>query len=70
MNRILKGDVEALKQLAQDASYTKKVVVNLDIVQPGLSKEKASGDILQLLGVVKNYAFGVCNASLSVYCSE
>lgn len=69
-NRILKGDVEALKQLAQDASYTKKVVVNLHIVQPGLSKAKAPGDILQLLGVVKNYAFEVCNASLSVYCSE
>lgn len=68
-NRIIKGDLEALRQLSQEASFTKKVVVNLHIVQPGLSKANAPGDILQLLGVVKNYAFEVCNASLSVYCS-
>ena len=69
-NRILKGDMEALRQLSQDACLVKKIVVNLHIVQPGLSKADAPADILQLLGVVKNYAFEVCNASLSVYCSE
>lgn len=68
-NRIIKGDLEALRLLSKEASFTKKVVVNLHIVQPGLSKANAPGDILQLLGVVKNYAFEVCNASLSVYCS-
>ena len=69
-NRILKGDSETLKQLSQDASFTKKVIVSLHIVQPGLSKSKTPADILQLLGVVKNYAYEVCNASLSVYCSQ
>ncbi len=69
-NRILKGDLEALRQLSQDACLVKKIVVNLHIVQPGLSKADAPADILQLLGVVKNYAYEVCNASLAVYCSE
>ncbi len=70
INRILKGDLESLKQLSQDASFRKKVVISLHIVQPGLSKADAPEDILQLLGVVKNYAYEVCNASTSVYCSE
>ena len=69
-NRILKGDMDLLKQLSQDAMRLKKTVVGLHIVQPGLSKANAPIDILQLLGVVKNYAFEVCNASLKVYCSE
>ena len=69
-NRILKGDLEALRQLSQDACLVKKIVVNLHIVQPGLSKADTSADILQLLGVLKSYAYEVCNASLSVYCSE
>lgn len=69
-NRILKGDSETLKQFSRDASFTKKVIVSLHIVQPGLSKSKTPADILQLLGVVKNYASEVCNASLSVYCSQ
>ena len=69
-NRILKGDMEALKRLSQDASFAKKVIVNLHIVQPGLSKSKTPADILLLLGVVKNYAYEACNASLSVYCHQ
>ena len=35
-----------------------------------LVEADAPADILQLLGVVKNYAYEVCNASLAVYCSE
>lgn len=62
--------MEVLKQFSQDASFTKKVIVNFNIVQPGLSKSKSPADILQLLGVVKNYAFEVCNASMRVYCSH
>lgn len=69
-HRILKGDLEVLKQLSQDASFRKKVIISLHIVQPGLSKSDATEDILQLLGVVKNYASEVCNAKVSVYCSE
>lgn len=70
-NRILKGNLEQLQQLAQEATFKKRVKVNLHIVQPGLSKAKAaeSKDILQLLGVVKNYAFEVCNAEVTVYCN-
>lgn len=70
LHRILKGDMDLLKQLSQDASVRKRVKVNLHIVQPGLSKGDAPADILQLLGVVKNYAFEVCNANVNVYCSE
>ena len=71
-HRILKGDMELLQQLAQEAVVRKRVKVSLHIVQPGLSKTdaSASADILQLLGVVKNYAFEVCNAKLTVYCSH
>lgn len=69
-NRILKGDMALLQQLSQDAAYTKKIKMNLNIVQPGLSKVDAQGDVLQILGVVKNYAFEVCNAELKVYCSQ
>ena len=71
-NRILKGNIELLQQLAQEASFRKNVKVNLHIVQPGLSKADAaaSSDILQLLGVIKNYAYEVCNAQLTVYCSH
>lgn len=69
-HRILKGDMELLQQLSQDAAVTKRVKVDLHIVQPGLSKGHAPADILQLLGVVKNYAFEVCNAKVAVYCSK
>lgn len=71
-NRILKGSMELMQQLSQEAAISKRVRVNLHIVQPGFSKADAaaSPDILQLLGVVKNYAFEVCNADLKVYCSS
>lgn len=69
-NRILKGSMDSLKQLSQDASYRKKVLLSLHVVQPGLSKKDKPKDILELLGVVENYAFEVCNAKVSVYCSE
>lgn len=71
-NRILKGNMELMQQLSQEAAISKRVRVNLHIVQPGFSKADAaaSPDILQLLGVVKNYAFEVCNADLKVYCSS
>lgn len=70
-NRILKGNMELLQRLSQDATFTKRVKVNLRLAQPGLSKANAStsGDILRLLGVVKNYAFEVCNADFIVYCN-
>ena len=68
-NRILKGDVEMLKQLDQESAVTKKVKFHLHIVQPGLSKADAPDDILHLLGVVQNYAYEVCNAGLTVHCS-
>ena len=69
-NRILKGNMETLKQLSQDASFRKKVLLSLHIVQPSLSRASQPEDILELLGVVKNYAYEVCNTKLSVYCSE
>lgn len=69
-NRILKGNLEQMYELSQKTSYTKRVRLELHIVQPGLSKSDAPANILELLGVVKNYSFEVCNAPLSVYCSE
>lgn len=69
-NRILKGDIEMLKQLDHESAVTKKVKFHLHIVQPGLSKSDASDEILHLLGVVQNYAYEVCNAGLTVHCSN
>ena len=46
------------------------MLLSLHVVQPGLSKKDKPEDILELLGVVENYAFEVCNAKVSVYCSE
>lgn len=69
LNRILKGDMELLRQFDQEAYYTKKVKFHLHIVQPGLSKADAPTDILHLLGVVQNYAHEVCNADLTVHCN-
>lgn len=69
-NRILKGDIEMLRQFDQDASVLKKVKFHLHIVQPGLKKSDAPDDILHLLGVVQNYAREVCNAELTVHCSR
>ena len=70
INRILKGDIEMLRQFDQDASVLKKVKFHLHIVQPGLKKSDAPADILHLLGVVQNYAHEVCNAELTVHCSR
>lgn len=69
-NRILKGDMDLLKQLFQEATVKKRIRLNLHIVQPGLRKQDASSDILHLLGVVKNYANDVCSAQLTVHCSR
>lgn len=66
----VKGDIADLQGVNQDACLVEKVVVNLHIVQTCLSKADASADILQLLSVVKNYAYEVCNASFAVCCSE
>lgn len=70
VHRILKGDMELLKQLDQDSYVGKKVNFHLHIVQPGLSKANTSEDIMHLLGVVQNYAYEVCNAGLTVHCSK
>ena len=69
-NRILKGNVDFLRQLFQEATIKKRIRINLHIVQPGLRKQDAPSDILHLLGVVKNYANDVCNAQLTVHCSQ
>ena len=69
-NRILKEDMDLLKQLFQEATVKKRIRLNLHIVQPGLRKQDASSDILHLLGVVKNYANDVCSAQLTVHCSR
>ncbi len=42
----------------------------IEASEPLPTQLDAPEDILQLLGVVKNYAYEVCNASTSVYCSE
>ena len=69
-NRILKGNVDLLRQLFQEATIKKRIRINLHIVQPGLRKQDAPSDILHLLGVVKNYANDVCSAQLTVHCSR
>lgn len=69
-NRILKGNMDLLRQLYQEATIKKRIRINLHVVQPGLSKQDAPFDILHLLGVLKNYADDVCSAQLTVHCNH
>lgn len=68
-SRIIKGTEEDLEDLLNQAKYSKAVKFHVYIVQPSLSKENASNDILLLLGNVHHYLATVGNIELKVYSS-
>lgn len=69
VSRFVIGDEELLKKITKE-SETKKVVFEVAIVQPGLSKERVSPEILTLLSSTYEYLQDTSNASLEVFCSE
>lgn len=62
--------MDLLEQMSTDASWKKDLKFHVSIVQPALSKNKVSEDILNLLGAVKTYIEDEASIDLNVYCSE
>ena len=69
-SRIIKGTENDLENLLEQAKWTKAIRYHMYIVQPALSKSKASDDILLLLGNVQHCLATVGNIDLKVYSSQ
>lgn len=69
-SRLIKGTEEELDNLLNEAKWSKEMTFHIYIVQPSLSKTKASDDILLLLGSVYHYLSAVGNIELKVYSSS
>ncbi|HRO41712.1 MAG TPA: DEAD/DEAH box helicase family protein [Flavipsychrobacter sp.] len=69
-SRIIKGSEDDLENLLEQAKWTKTIRYHMYIVQPALSKAKASNDILLLLGNVQHCLATVGNIDLKVYSSQ
>ncbi|WP_313532037.1 DEAD/DEAH box helicase [Sphingobacterium multivorum] len=68
-SRLIKGTEDDLEYLLNAAKWTKELKFHINIVQPGLQKENASDDILQILGTTAHYLYTVGNVGLQVYTS-
>lgn len=68
--RIKKGSIEELESLLSQIKKTKPVNYQIYIVQPALSKENASDDILHQLGVTANHIKKEGNINLKVIGSK
>ena len=68
-SRLLKGNIDSLHRLGEQARYNKKMKFNISIVQPSISSKNASEELLRLLGCVSNYIEDVANIKIKVYCS-
>lgn len=68
--RFLKGDIADLSKIRKFARAVTKPNFEITIVQPGLSKEKISDDITQLLGCTEDYLIKTSGATFNVYCSK
>lgn len=69
-SRIVKGSEEQLEKLMTAAKWKKEVKFHIYIVQPSISKENASQQILQLLGSTYHSIFSIANIELKVYSSN
>ncbi|SFC72044.1 DEAD/DEAH box helicase [Flavobacterium phragmitis] len=69
-SRLIKGTEEDMDNLLNQAKWSKEIIFHIYIVQPSLSKAKASEDILLLLGSVYHYLHTVGNIELKVYTSD
>ena len=68
-SRLIKGTSDELELLLNSAKWDKEMRFKIFIVQPSLRKEKASNDILLLLGNTYHYLHTVGNIELKVYTS-
>lgn len=66
-SRFIKGTEEDLENVLMAAKWEKETKFHIYIVQPALSKAKASRDILQLLGNTYHYLYTLGNIELVVY---
>lgn len=64
-SRFLKGDLKAFEYL-KNKSRTSRIDFNVIIVQPGISKQKISDDILRLLGTTELYIKKTCEGTFRV----
>jgi superfamily II DNA or RNA helicase len=69
-SRILKGSKEDLERMSTQINWKKDLVMHISIVQPSLSLNNPSKDILNLLGAVSSYIKDVSNIDLKIYCSK
>lgn len=69
-SRIIKGTEDDLENLLEQAKWTKAIRYHMYIVQPALSKARASNDILLLLGNVQHCLATIGNIDLTVYASH
>lgn len=67
--RLRKGTIDDLEYLLGAVKMTKQVKFKIYIVQPGVSKETITDDILQLLGVTANHIKKQGNIELEVITS-
>lgn len=68
-SRFLKGDIAMLESLKNRARTT-PVEFQVFIVQPGMSKKKATEEMLKLLGTAELFIKKTTMAELQVWCSE
>ncbi|GGH20348.1 DEAD/DEAH box helicase [Sphingobacterium alkalisoli] len=68
-SRLIKGTEDQLEYFLNAAKWTKELRFHINIVQPGLAKNGASDDILQILGTTSHYLKTVGNVNLMVYTS-
>ena len=69
-NRLLKGTEDELQRLSRIAGRLKKVRFEVNIVQPSISKNNVSEDILVLLGTTETYIKDYSNIDLHVICNH
>ena len=67
---ILKGDVNDVERYREQALNSRELRFHIAIVQPGMSKQNITEEMLILLGNVKQYLFDVSAIDLQVICSE
>lgn len=67
--RFLKGNLSDLMKINKLAKFS-ELQLDIQLVQPGLSKKTVRDDIIQLLGATEVYVAKTAKASLSVKCSE
>ena len=63
------GDAQGLYRL-EDAASILKPEMTISIAQPGLAKQQASVEQLELLASTETYVKVTANAAFTVYCSE